>query len=161
MDPMTIGLLAGAGLLKSELVDRPREERQRQQAANTMRYSPWTGMAPNAVQEADPFGSAIQGGLTGAMLSQSQQKIDADIASQKAKDAAERSLAGGAGNVGPYKTAEEYPLALAPMEQMQPAVAGPAQYSPQAGGQMALQPMQFPFMQMGPQQAQPMRLASR
>jgi hypothetical protein len=84
-------------LAKSELIDRPREERQRQQAANTMRYSPWTGMAPNAVQEADPFGSAIQGGLTGAMLSQSQQKLDADIASQKAKDLAETNLAGGAG----------------------------------------------------------------
>lgn len=158
---MTIGLMAGAGLLKSELVDRPREEEQRRRAAVTARWSPWTGMAPNAIQTADPLGSAMQAGLTGAMLSQGQQRLDADIASQKAKDAAELSLAGGAGNVGPYKTAEEYPLALAPMEQMQPAVAGPSPYSTQAGGQMALQPMQFPFMQMGPQQAQPMRLASR
>lgn len=157
MDPLTIGLMAGAGLLKSELVDRPREERQRRQAAITARWSPWTGMAPGAIQEADPFGSALQGGLTGAMLSQNQQALDAN----KAKDVAEVSLAGGTSPIGPYKTAEEYPLALAPMEQMQPAVAGPAQYSPQVGGQMALQPMQFPFMQMGPQQAQPMRLASK
>ena len=82
MDPMTIALLAGAGLAKSELVDRPREERQRQQAAITARWSPWTGMSPNAVQNADPFGSAIQGGLTGAMLSQNQQKID----NEKPKD---------------------------------------------------------------------------
>jgi hypothetical protein len=154
---MTIGLMAGMGLAKSELIDRPREERQRQQAANTMRYSPWTGMAPNAIQEADPLGSAMESGLTGAMLSQNQQKLDA----AKAKDIAEIPLTGGTSPIGPYKTAEEYPLALAPMEQMQPSVAGPSPYSPQAGGQMALQPMQFPFMQMGPQPMQPMRLASR
>jgi len=154
MDPVTIGVMAGLGLAKSELVDRPREQEQRRQAAITARWSPWTGMAPNAIQTADPFGSAIQGGLTGAMLSQNQQ-------AGKAKDVAEVSLAGGTSPIGPYKTAEEYPLALAPMEQMQPAVAGPSPYSPQAGGQMALQPMQFPFMQMGPQPMQPMRLASR
>jgi hypothetical protein len=96
MDPMTIGLMAGAGLLKSELVDRPREEEQRRQAAITARWSPWTGMTPNAIQTADPIGSAMQAGLTGAMLSQGQQRLDADIASQKAKDTAELSLAGGA-----------------------------------------------------------------
>ena len=99
MDPVTIGVMAGLGLAKSELIDRPREERQRQQAANTMRYSPWTGMAPNAVQEADPFGSAIQGGLTGAMLSQNQQKLNTEktLADAKLKDAAEVNLTGGAG----------------------------------------------------------------
>jgi hypothetical protein len=85
--------MAGLGLAKSELIDRPREERQRQQAANTMRYSPWTGMAPNAIQEADPLGSAMDAGLTGAMLSQNQQKLDAG----KAKDLAEIPLTGGAG----------------------------------------------------------------
>lgn len=93
MDPMTIGVMAGLGLAKSELIDRPREERQRRQAANTMRYSPWTGMAPGAIQEADPLGTAMESGLTGAMLSQNQQKLDAG----KAKDAAEANLAGGAG----------------------------------------------------------------
>jgi hypothetical protein len=93
MDPVTIGVMAGLGLAKSELIDRPREERQRQQAANTMRYSPWTGMAPNAIQEADPLGSAMDAGLTGAMLSQNQQKLDAG----KAKDLAETNLTGGSG----------------------------------------------------------------
>ena len=99
MDPMTIGLLAGAGFAKSELVDRPREEEQRRQAAVIARWSPWTGMAPNAIQKADPFGSAIEGGLTGAMLSQNQQKLDATdaAAAAKAKEAAGVSLAGGPG----------------------------------------------------------------
>jgi hypothetical protein len=57
-------------------------------------------MAPNAIQTADPFGSAIQGGLTGAMLSQNQQKIDAG----KAKDVNELSLAGGAGTTAQPQT---------------------------------------------------------
>lgn len=93
MDTMTIALLAGAGVAKSELVDRPREERQRKLAAETLRWSPWTGMTPGAIQEADPFGSAIQGGLAGAMLSQNQQKLDAGTAGADP----ELSLAGGAG----------------------------------------------------------------
>ena len=96
---MTIGIMAGLGLAKSELVDRPREERQRRQAAITARWSPWTGMAPGGIQEADPLGSAMEAGLTGAMLSQNQQKLDAAdaAAAAKAKDAAEANLAGGAG----------------------------------------------------------------
>lgn len=93
MDPVTIGVMAGLGLAKSELVDRPREERQRRQAAITARWSPWTGMAPGAIQEADPLGSAMEAGLTGAMLSQNQQKLDAG----KAKDLAEIPVTGGAG----------------------------------------------------------------
>ena len=96
---MTIGVMAGLGLAKSELIDRPREERQRRQAAITARWSPWTGMAPGGIQEADPLGTAMESGLTGAMLSQNQQKLDAAdaAAAAKAKDAAEVNLAGGAG----------------------------------------------------------------
>jgi hypothetical protein len=93
MDPMTIALLAGAGLAKSELVDRPREQEQRRQASITARWSPWTGMSPNAIQYADPFGSAIQGGLTGAMLSQNQQKLDAGTADSTSG----QNLTGGSG----------------------------------------------------------------
>ena len=85
--------MAGAGLLKSELIDRPREERQRKQAAITTRWSPWTGMAPGAIQEADPFAAALEGGLTGAVLSQQQQKLNAG----KAKDVEEANLTGGTG----------------------------------------------------------------
>jgi len=92
MDPLTMALVgAGVGLAKSELVDRPREAEQRRRAAITARWSPWTGMAPNAIQSADPFGSAIETGLTGAVVGQNQQKID----NQKAKDLAELNLAGG------------------------------------------------------------------
>ena len=102
MDPMTIGLMAGLGLAKSELVDRPREREQRRQAAVIARYSPWTGMSPGGIKTADPLGSAMEAGLTGAMLSQNQQKLDTEAATAaaKAKDAAEVNLAGGAGAAG-------------------------------------------------------------
>lgn len=71
MDPITLAaVMGGAGLLKSELIDRPREQEQRRQAAITARWSPWTGMAPGAIQSADPFGAVLQGATTGAVLGQ-------------------------------------------------------------------------------------------
>ncbi len=62
------GAGAGVGVGKSELVDRPREERQRKLAAQTQRYSPWTGLQAQPIQEAKPFDSALQYGGTGAMM---------------------------------------------------------------------------------------------
>ncbi len=61
--------MAAAGLLKSELIDKPAAERQRKLAGATQRYSPWTGLQAGKVQEADPFGSAMKYGTTGAMMS--------------------------------------------------------------------------------------------
>lgn len=68
--------LALAGAAKSELIDRPKEERQRHLAAETQRYSPWTGMQAGGIQEADPFGSALQGGMTGVSLDQASESAD-------------------------------------------------------------------------------------
>lgn len=71
MGPLALAAIGAAGgLAKSEFIDRPREERQRKQAAEIARWSPWTGMKPNDITEADPFGNALQGGMTGAMLGQ-------------------------------------------------------------------------------------------
>lgn len=78
MGPWMLPLIGmGVGLAKSELVDRPKEERQRKVEATKARWSPWTGMQPGQVQEADPFGSAMQGGMALAGLSQSMQQADA------------------------------------------------------------------------------------
>lgn len=63
----------GAGLLKSELVDRPQADRQRKLAATTAALSPWTGMTPTMPQEANPLGSIMQGGLAGAQIGQAMQ----------------------------------------------------------------------------------------
>lgn len=80
MNPITMMAIgAGTGLLKSELIDRPKEGRQRALAAETARMSPWTGLKPEPIQEADPFGSAIQGGMSGASFGQNME----DQASKK------------------------------------------------------------------------------
>ena len=63
----------GAGLLKSELIDRPQANKQRQLAATTAALSPWTGMTPTMPDEANPLGSMLQGGLAGAQIGQGMQ----------------------------------------------------------------------------------------
>lgn len=74
--PLWIGLgAAGAGLIKAETVDVPKAQRQRALAAATQRYSPWTGLKANQVQEADPFGSALQYGATGATMGANYQNM--------------------------------------------------------------------------------------
>jgi hypothetical protein len=113
MDPVTIGVMAGLGLAKSELVDRPREEEQRRRAAVTARWSPWTGMAPGAVQEANPLGSAMEAGLTGAALSQQQQKLD----NEALKNKPQLSLAGGSGQTAPWQMMEMQNQSVDPMMQ--------------------------------------------
>lgn len=72
MDPITIGLLAGAGmgLVKGGVLDAQKEKRQRKRDAELARFSPWTGMGPMGIQEADPLGSTMQGAMGGAMLGQ-------------------------------------------------------------------------------------------
>lgn len=89
MGPLALAaIMAGTGLLKSELIDRPREDRQRRLAAETQRYSPWTHLQAGPIQEADPFGSALQGGLQGAAMGQNIEtsKLNNDLT--KAKTAA-------------------------------------------------------------------------
>lgn len=84
MLPLWAALMA-AGVAKSELIDRPKEKRQRTLAAETQRNSPWTGMQANDVQEADPFGSALQGGAMGLTMGQSMDNADQAKELQKAQ----------------------------------------------------------------------------
>ena len=75
MDPMTAMLIGSAiGLGKSELIDRPKEERQRKLAARTQELSPWTKLQAGPIQEADPFSSAFQMGTTGASMAAGSEK---------------------------------------------------------------------------------------
>lgn len=76
------GALAGGALgLYKGMLDQQREGKDRQIAATTARYSPWTGMKPQEVQRASMMGDVMQGGATGAALGQglsnqqSQQKL--------------------------------------------------------------------------------------
>lgn len=71
MDPITLAALGGAGLgIGKGILDQNRERKDRQIAAQTARWSPWTGMAAQPVQRADLLGSTIQGGLQGASFGQ-------------------------------------------------------------------------------------------
>jgi hypothetical protein len=84
MVPMMLAGM-GAGLLKSELIDRPQANKQRQLAATTAALSPWTGMTPTMPQEANPLGSMMQGGLAGAQIGQGMQQAAPAATTQTAE----------------------------------------------------------------------------
>jgi hypothetical protein len=62
-------LIGGAlGAAKHFMVDKPAEKRSRELAAETIRYSPWTGMSAPAIKQGPGlFASALQGGAIGSM----------------------------------------------------------------------------------------------
>lgn len=99
MDPLALlAIGAAAGLAKSELVDRPKEKKQRELAAATQRYSPWTGLQAQPIKEADPFGSALglgaagyQAGIELENQATNQKIADAMIANNMANSAASAS----------------------------------------------------------------------
>ena len=67
---------AGVGFLKA-LRDQEMEKGDRELAAITAQYSPWTCMRPNAVKKADFIGSMAEGALGGASLGQNMERSDA------------------------------------------------------------------------------------
>lgn len=101
MDPLTLSLImGGTGLLKSEIVDRPKEDRQRWLASQTQRYSPWTGLKAGEIQEADPFGSAMQGGVQGYAQGQNFKNADAGMKLQEAQASYLNGMSSDAGMEG-------------------------------------------------------------
>ena len=66
MTALAVG--AALGLAKSQLVDKPAEQRQAMQAAVTQNWSPWTGIKAQPVKYADPFASAMTGAAQGQNL---------------------------------------------------------------------------------------------
>lgn len=72
MSWLVVGVSAGS-LAKSELVDVPKEKRQRQLAASTQRYAPWTGLKANPIQEADPAAATMSGAVTGLGMKTNMQ----------------------------------------------------------------------------------------
>ncbi len=79
MDPVTLALIfGGLGALKSQAIDKPALNRQRDLAAETQRNSPWTGLTAKPVPEADTFGTAMQFGLTGAQMGENASLYNLD-----------------------------------------------------------------------------------
>lgn len=79
---------AGLGLLKSELIDKPNEEKDREIQSITDRYSPWTGMRGKMVDHTNPLGEAAAMGAQGLQLgssvnsAESQDALNSAIASK-------------------------------------------------------------------------------
>jgi hypothetical protein len=65
---------AGTGLVKSELIDRPKANKQRKLSATQTELSPWTGRAGGPVDEADPWGAMLKGAGTGASMGLAMEK---------------------------------------------------------------------------------------
>ena len=81
MGPLAMmGMMALAGAVKSKMVDEPKERRDRELAAETQRYSPWTGLKANPIREANMFDSAMKYGATGASMGQANQQAEYDKA---------------------------------------------------------------------------------
>lgn len=73
---------AGLGAAKYYGVDKPQEKKQREIAAVTAQYSPWTGMKPNDVAQSSLLGDTMQGAASGAALGQNMNQADAQNAMQ-------------------------------------------------------------------------------
>lgn len=74
---LAAGIMAAMGLAKSELIDKKKEDRQRERAVTTTKYSPWTGLKAGPIEEADPLGSAMTWGMTGASAASNMNMQDA------------------------------------------------------------------------------------
>lgn len=101
------GAGAGLGLLKSELIDKPNEQKDREMQSITDRYSPWTGMRGKMVAPTNALGSAMSFGAQGAALGQGVESMGQD---QKFNDAmvknldAKTAFLGGAGQTAQAAT---------------------------------------------------------
>lgn len=75
--------MAGAGMAKG-VMDQGQVREQQKLEAVKARYSPWTGIAPQNIPNADPLGSAMQGGMAGMSLGQNMDAADqANVFQQK------------------------------------------------------------------------------
>ena len=74
-----MGIGAGLGLIKSGLIDRPREERDIALQATTAQFAPFTGLEadPSQIRRADPLGSALKFGATGFAQGLNLQRAEA------------------------------------------------------------------------------------
>lgn len=120
--PITAALVGTAiGALKSEAIDRPAANRKRHLAAQTNRYSPWTGMKGENVQDPDTVANMLSYGSQGAMMGQGMNSAAAsnELAKQQADFLKKGNLWGSMGGGNGMS--------------MMPATGGPMSYNGQMG----------------------------
>lgn len=95
-----IAAMAALGLAKG-ISDRGKANADRRQAAEMARWSPWTGMGPNQIRQADELGSTMQGGMAGAMMGGGSMGGEAAAAEAGAPAAANQVPMASAANAAP------------------------------------------------------------
>ena len=79
MDPLTLSLImAGTGMAKGELIDRPEAEKKMKMEAIKSMYSPWTGQQGDiaGVKSPDTLNQGLQWGMSGYGLGQNIENRD-------------------------------------------------------------------------------------
>lgn len=124
MSALPILALGGGvlGLLKAYR-DQQNEKGDRELAAITARYSPWTGMRPQPVKTADYFGSMAEGALGGASFGQNvdqvgayQENMAADTELKRRKSATEKNVYADMLNMQREKNLKEYGFPVTDLE---------------------------------------------
>lgn len=69
-----LAIAAALALAKDQMIDKPKEARQRKLAAATQRLSPWTGLSAQPVSESNTLGTMMQYGATGAAMGSEYSK---------------------------------------------------------------------------------------
>lgn len=93
--PMAIAL--GAGVGKHFAIDKPAADRKRALAATTERFSPWTGLHGQPVDEPNLAGTALGFAANGAALGQGIDNMSSD---QAYKDALTKRINSGGSPIG-------------------------------------------------------------
>lgn len=99
--PLAVG--AGVGLLRNQMQASAAADERKRQAAIT-RYSPWTNMKGQTVQDPDMLGNVLGGAVTGAALGQSAGAAapEAGAVGPAGAGATKYSLMGDATNSAPF-----------------------------------------------------------
>lgn len=98
---MAWGLAAAAALAlaKNYLVDKPAAAKQRQLAAATQRYSPWTGLQAEAPKNPNIFNDLIPMAATGANI---ESNLNKDKMANNLSDLQQQYLQKQINNPNPY-----------------------------------------------------------
>lgn len=89
--PVGLGLAGAYMGKKKHEREQQIEDSDRKLAAETARYSPWTGMTPGPIRRAGSefgsvFGGGLQGGLGGLMFAQGAKELSADTPTETKTD---------------------------------------------------------------------------
>ena len=78
-------ILAAGMMAKNQLVDKPKEEKDRKLQAITAQYSPWTGMTPQAVKNTSAVDAGLQGAGAGLSMQQGMDMQSAQLDALKSQ----------------------------------------------------------------------------